>query len=535
MDSSEMRLLVNRIIQTKLALPSAYQYMLLIKHTDEKNLKYLLQEALQHHPFNKEILNLLKSREEKTYLLRKSVKKILGKKANTHFFYKNCVIYLLQHDEKKHAKEVALIGLQHNSLNEGYLRFVAKQAMAYYDWKLAQKILKKLCTLHKTARSYYDYGVCLQILGNHSEAIALFEKAKELDAIGYKNLFNDGYRMYTIFDNGLSRIELYKHEIITKKVMATFDTIDLTWHQKPFSFNLMKKKSMDLVSLRRDHTRNFHQDMSREAYIHCTGPLFSTYEESFAYGTSLGGYGALYFGSLIPNVHILSMAPRNSAHPDYGARTIKVKEPFQHISPHPISYNGQITIVYDSRNDIDRKYIEQEVLPSYPNAHIVKIDYAGHRVARFLQQTKQLKSVMEAFLSKSKIPTIKRGDLRRQSTEYYWVMSEYCLQFKHYSWTIAFAEQGIRMDEQFYRPYLTKLKALTALKRMDEALEFAEMAYRQFPQEPRVVLLLARTYREIGDVQSAIQVLEEFSTNKQVASVKKLLYKLRKEGEALSV
>lgn len=509
--------------------PSAQQYIQLAKQTEGKNYALLLKEGLQHHPCNFQIRSLLKAKNEKTFVLRKIIKKMLGKKASSRFFYENCITYLLNIEEHELARKIALLGIEQNQKNIPYLRFVAKNAMQTFDWKVAEKAYALLSKEQQTAQFIYDHAVCLQLLGQQQEAQKLIQQAQQQFPKEYPKLFKDAYRKYIIFDNGKSRIELYKHQTPNQRVVATFDTIDKTFKDIPFSFNLIKKNDTDLVALRRDHVRNFHQDLSREAYIAATGAIFSTYEDKFAYGTSLGGYSSLYFGSLIPNVHILAMAPRNSANPHHGARTIVVKEPFKHISPHPISYNPNITIVYDPQNTVDEAYIQHEILPAYPKAHILTIPYAGHRIPRFLAQTKQLKPLVMDFLQKKPMSEIKRGELRKQSSEYYWVMSDYCLQKNHAKWAIDFAKQAMDMMPDFDRPYVSISTALITLNRLDEAIIFSKQAYEKFPKEYKFAILLAEAYVANRDIRSAIDVLEEFSSRKQVAKVKKMLSALRKE------
>lgn len=529
MDSKALQAELCSMIQQDPVKPSAHQYIELAKQIKGKNYSRLLKEGLQHYPCNHEIRSLLKAKNEKTFVLRKMIKKMIGKKAASRFFYESCINYLLNIEEKALAKKIAMLGIEQNKKNSPYLRFVTKKAMQIFDWKWASQLFPLLHDQEVTTTSLYDYSVCLQLLGQKKESKQLVETIRNENPEEYSKLFKDSYRKYIIFNNGKSRIELYKHRIPNERVVATFDTIDKTWHDIPFSFNLIKKNDMDLVALRRDHVRNFHQDLSREDYIDSTSPVFSTYEDKFAYGTSLGGYAALYFGSPISDIRILAMAPRNSANPDYGARTIVVKEPFKHISPHPVSHNPNITIVYDPQNLVDEPYIKHEILPSYPKARILQIPYAGHRVPRFLAQTKQLKPLVMDFLQKKPLKEIERGALRKKSSEYYWVVSDYCLQKNHAKWALDFAQHAKEMMPDFDRPYVSISKALVALKRLNEAIEFSKEAYDKFPKEYKFAILLAEAYIANGNREAAINVLEEFSSRKQVAKVKKMLSRLKKD------
>lgn len=85
------------------------------------------------------------------------------------------------------------------------------------------------------------------------------------------------------------------------------------------------------------------------------------------------------------------------------------------------------------------------------------------------------------------------------------------------------------MMPDFDRPYVSISKALVALKRLNEAIEFSKEAYDKFPKEYKFAILLAEAYIANGNREAAINVLEEFSSRKQVAKVKKMLSRLKKD------
>ncbi|HEY4531611.1 MAG TPA: hypothetical protein VIG43_00335 [Kurthia sp.] len=508
--------------------PTEDQYIELSKSLNKKNRISLLKEGIQYFPFSSKIMKLLKEENVQPKMVRRYSKALICKKnkPTTHFFRQGAQYLLLNNDEVNAAK-LMKIGLEKNKSNYSLLVASAENAMKLFDWSLAEDLYTQISLIKCTPELLYDIEVLRQLQGKESRMTETIEKIHTQFKGKYDTLFTDSYRKYTLFDNGKSRIELYKHIIPAKEVVATFDTIDKTWDLIPFAYNLIKKNQKDLVSLRRDHTRNFHQDISKEQYSEVTDTIFSQYDRKFAYGTSLGGYSSLYYGSNIEDVRILSMAPRNSAHPKYGSPNILVKEPFKHISPHPVNTNTQITIIYDPCNPNDENYISTQILPSYPNAQVLRIPYAGHRIPKFLSQTGQLRPTVKEFLGKKTITPIKRGDLRRNSMEYYWVMAERTLAHKHFSWSLQFAEHSISMDSNFDRPYATKTEALLGLNRVEEAIEHATLSNAMFGTQYKFAILLADCHEANGDIPTAIAVLEEFSQFKEVSKVRKMIKRLQ--------
>lgn len=190
-----------------------------------------------------------------------------------------------------------------------------------------------------------------------------------------------------------------------------------------FRFQLIKEKRVDLISLRRRTTKNYHQDISREEYYETVAKLADGYEKKFAYGTSLGGYSALYFGSTI-DCNILALSPRNSAHPNHGTK-MRVETVFQHELQHP--YNPRITptIIYDPKDSIDSKYMKKVIKKAYPNAKYIYYPYAGHRISIYLSQIGILKDIVKRFMAEQPIPNYERT-LRSKSTEYHRILAIHC-------------------------------------------------------------------------------------------------------------
>lgn len=514
--------------------PSSKQYIWLSNHVSKKSYSSLLEEGLRHYPFNRKLTKKLNKHYKRTVFstsqFKRLAKNILkANKKNSYVFYKECTNYLHKSGYIDEAVKVLQQGMRLNEQSKAYIKYVISFAKKTFNWPLAISAYERLLGFEEKASTLYDLAVCYEIIGKLELAAPLYEKVHEKYADDYEDLFEDYYRKYTLFNNGLSKIEYYKNIVPNNEVVATFDTITKTWEQTPFAYNAIKKRAKDIIALRRHSVRNFHQDLSREAYLQATQTIFSNKDQKYAYGTSLGGYCALYYGSLIPKAKILAMAPRNSAHPSYNKFNLNRNETFNHISPHPVQKEIDVVIMYDPKNTIDQNYLTSEIFPSYPTAKVMTIPYAGHRIPKFLTQSGQLKTVVTKFFTNKKILPIKRGDLRYKSSEYFWVIAEKCVEHCHYSWAINYANYSIQLDSNFERPYLTRIHASIQLEDFQAAIDYAKIAYDLFDAPAKFAHPLVDTLLLIGEKEQAMTLIEQHLQKKKDKYLSDCLLTLQNE------
>lgn len=117
-----------------------------------------------------------------------------------------------------------------------------------------------------------------------------------------------------------------------------------------------------------------------------------------SYGSSIGGYAALYFGGTI-NARILAASPRNSSHPILSGN-LDNTDNFNHIkylSEVPASSHSPY-ILYDTRQAKDHRMVENWVLPAYPTAKIIDIPNSGHRSLEKLKKSGTLSTMIKSFV-----------------------------------------------------------------------------------------------------------------------------------------
>ncbi len=418
--------IAKEVIIHKETTPSARSYILLAKLFEElkqpKNAKYVLQEGLQLYPTNIQLHRALwnyytkhHARNEKIKHLPRTVKRYFKKRPLQYFEQLQNV--LPKKNQFKTSLTISKMQLQRNPQDIELLTQTIQQLLNLGHFEEAIPYFDKLKNLKKEPKDLAEInmkiGMVHMLCGHFDEADKQFTYCREEYADILPEISVDHYVKLVIFNNGESSIEFYKSINPTKRVVATFDAIDKTDKGEPFAYNLLKKMSVDLISLRRRTLNNYHQDMTREDYYHAVEKLVLYYDKRFAYGTSLGGYNALFMGSMIPDIHILAFAPRNPVHPIYGTKERKYNK-FTHPLSHPINTEVQPIVVYDPKERVDNPYITKEIQKSYPNGIYKHYDFAGHRVPTYLREIGALKEIVKLFLAEQPIPDYDRK-LHRKS------------------------------------------------------------------------------------------------------------------------
>ncbi|WP_347137549.1 hypothetical protein [Paracoccus sp. SSK6] len=114
------------------------------------------------------------------------------------------------------------------------------------------------------------------------------------------------------------------------------------------------------------------------------------------YGSSLGGYAALYYGGTI-NARIVAAAPRLPAWPPI--TTPQMSIPLVHEPLHDVPRSRSAPVViYDPRVAHDRTTVERMVKPAYPDVRLVELPHFGHTVLAAIAAAGALPTFMAALI-----------------------------------------------------------------------------------------------------------------------------------------
>ncbi|MCQ0972162.1 hypothetical protein MLD63_17215 [Paracoccus sp. TK19116] len=148
-----------------------------------------------------------------------------------------------------------------------------------------------------------------------------------------------------------------------------------------------------------------YQGLSLEAFADAVLPATEG-RDVVCYGSSLGGYAAIYYAGAI-GARMLAASPMLPAWPPLGRVVHQVPILHGDIAEGPLSPHNPI-IIFDPLVKSDKKLIEEMVLPAYPDARLVPLEFAGHTVLQVLRASGQLKAFVKTAIVDDDVHPIQR-------------------------------------------------------------------------------------------------------------------------------
>lgn len=250
-----------------------------------------------------------------------------------------------------------------------------------------------------------------------------------------------------LLDDADYRIELHAHATAHDTVVLTFDPILWRMDMRPFGLDFLLKCGVDAITVRKK-SEDFYQGLDRERLLTLIGPVLARYRRRLAYGSSLGAYAVLYYGAHGFDM-VISSSPRVSVHPVHGIEHWQRKVRFRHerFDPrHPAS--SPAVIFYDPRDAQDRRFVEEELRPAWPQAEMVPIPFAGHPANQFLAEIGYIPSCVRALVRGEARPPLSRRDKAR-SGMYHQSLAHACMEHGHLDWALRLGERAMTLS-----PYL---------------------------------------------------------------------------------
>lgn len=197
----------------------------------------------------------------------------------------------------------------------------------------------------------------------------------------------------------------------TKPVVITFATIRDDKANSGFGTNFLLKHGYETIYVSPSKYSNF-QRLSKEEFLELVWP-YIVGREVFTYGTSIGGYAAVYYGSVI-GANIIAMAPRLSIYPELLINFPEVNDntyvkrattPYAH---EPLSdvdacllHEKKAYIIYDTELGPDRFFAEKQVKLALPHASYYSLNFGLHDIPALLLQAGVLKDFLLTALDKA--------------------------------------------------------------------------------------------------------------------------------------
>lgn len=202
----------------------------------------------------------------------------------------------------------------------------------------------------------------------------------------------------------------------------------MTWHGQPagartlvISFNPMKIGLSDsgfasdfILRLGHEHVfvaegaGSFYQHLTLGDFAAALAPLAGRYDRVFLYGSSLGGYAALFYARVVEGTAV-ALSPRLPIHP-YMARHVARPLAGPRLLHPPLAAvadrAARPVVIYDPRDPADADFVETLAKPAQPQARLCLLPGAGHRVARLLAYQRVLKPLMAEIFRTGEVPAI---------------------------------------------------------------------------------------------------------------------------------
>ena len=140
------------------------------------------------------------------------------------------------------------------------------------------------------------------------------------------------------------------------------------------------------------------EDLFAELRALAKSGFFRRFGRVFLTGTSMGGYAACAFASLVPGCTVLAFSPQASLDQDLvpwekrfpAGRKMDWSGDFSNAA-REVAAAAEVWLVYDPHFEEDRQHIE---MFSGPNIRLLKARYAGHKTALILRRANLLSTVV---------------------------------------------------------------------------------------------------------------------------------------------
>lgn len=238
----------------------------------------------------------------------------------------------------------------------------------------------------------------------------------------------DTCRGAVIFDNGTTVIRIINSSPneLSDKLVVSFDPMFLTdpiRHGFGEKFLLREGFDVVMVQKRRDL---WYQDVDLKSFVRLIDSIARSYNEVTLYGSSMGGYAALYFAPHL-NARVLAISPCCYIHPKYPSHLPRAKGRTADFVHEPFRVNSQVpgTIVYDPQDKTDREFVEGEIMPNFSGVSFVRIHFSGHSSAEFLHEIGALKKLVLDTMN-GNVPRVIVAGRKGQSKKYLYAFARKC-------------------------------------------------------------------------------------------------------------
>jgi len=255
-----------------------------------------------------------------------------------------------------------------------------------------------------------------------------------------------------IFDNGITTISYCPTgDAASEAVIVTFAEMGPVDVERPgFGEMFLNKRGYDVISVQK-RRENWYQDLSIDDLRQSVSEILPRYKSVFTYGSSMGGYAALYFASAVGG-RALSFSPRHhSYYALVGMHAYANEFEPNHLPLRDVADpDGQHLILVDPLQPIDGPYVLREVVPSFPKSQILNLRYTDHPSTFVLAHGGVLQNFVVDFIEGRPIDERKLRNCRGKSPQYLHTLAKSCFRKGRTATAMALCQRSlsIRADHK---------------------------------------------------------------------------------------
>ena len=255
-----------------------------------------------------------------------------------------------------------------------------------------------------------------------------------------------------IFDNGITTISYCPAGAsASETVIVTFAEMGPVDVERPgFGELFLNKRGYDVISVQK-RKENWYQDLSIDDLKQAVSEIIGRYKTVFTYGSSMGGYAALYFASAVGG-RALSFSPRHhSYYALVGMHAYANQFEPNHLPLQDVADPSQEhLILVDPLQPIDGPYVLREIVPSFPNSTILNLRYTDHPSTFVLAHGGVLQNFVVDFIEGRPINERLLRSSRGKSPQYLHTLAKACFKKGRTATAMALCQRAlsIRADHK---------------------------------------------------------------------------------------
>jgi len=216
-------------------------------------------------------------------------------------------------------------------------------------------------------------------------------------------------------------------------------------------------------------------------------------KDVICYGSSLGGYAAIYYGGAI-SARIIAAAPLFPAWIRPKSATYSdILITHAALSTCPVSVHRPV-ILYDPMRRAESRMVDEMILPVYPAARLETMPFGGHEVLQTLARMGQLKEVITTLIREDRVIDFRRpaeGDANWHAEK---------------GWSLIRSDPGAAVTElkkslqlaDNLRTSALLIQALILLGRLEEAQDKLDQISLHEKQKFKFARVVLRQARDAG-------------------------------------